>query len=92
MIEMRLKDGTVFQLSDTGEVIARSDGPKGWNYSGKWKIVGFKKRHHSLHTISLESALAGTDVGQGWVVDLDHGTYRLWGSPKNRKLASLRRV
>lgn len=86
---MTLKDGTVYKLAGNGAVISRTDGPKGWDYSGKWIIVGFKRRAHSAHTITLAEAAAGEDIGQGWVVDLDHGTLRLWGSPRLRKVAQV---
>jgi hypothetical protein len=86
---MTLKDGTRYELTAEGDVLYRSDGPWPWDYSGKWRIVGFKKRHHSLKTISLAEVLAGEDVGQGWICDLDNGTYRLWGSPRLRKLATI---
>lgn len=91
MIYMTTKDGTRFDLTDDGAVIDRTDGPRNWDYSGKWVIVGFKKRLHSARTITLAEALQGADVGQGWVVDLDHGTLRLWGGA-GRRLATLRSV
>ena len=89
MLAMRTKDGTRYVLDDDGAVLARSDGPRGWDYSGKWKIVGFKKRAHSHATVSLADALDGFDVGQGWVIDWDHGTYRMWAHPTGRRLAYL---
>lgn len=92
MITMTLLDGTRYTLDDDGKVLDRSDGPKGWDYEGEWTIVGFKKRHHSARTITLDKALAGADVGQGWVVDLDHGTFRLWGSPTGHRLKSVRQT
>ncbi len=92
MIRMTLKDGTRYDLDDNGNVLARSDGPQGWDYSGKWRILGFTTRHHSRHIITLADALAGADVGQGWIHDLDHGSHRMWGSPTGRRLASLAKV
>jgi hypothetical protein len=89
MIRMRLKDGTVYTLDDDGAVVARSDGPQGWDYSGQWLVVGFLKRHHSHHMVTLAEALDGIDVGHGWVVDNDHGTFRMWAHPSYRRLASL---
>ena len=81
-IKMRTTNGNVYELDEKGAVLDRSNGPRGWNYSGKWIICGFKKRHHSYRTIPLEDALRGEDVGQGWILDLDHGTYRLWGGER----------
>lgn len=92
MLEMTLKNGDRYTLEDDGRVVARTNGPKGWNYSGKWIITGFKTRHNAHRMITLDEALAGVDTGQGWVCDLDHGTPRMWGSPSGRKLASIRRV
>lgn len=92
MIRMTLKDGTWYDLDDGGAVLRRSDGPDNWDYSGNWIIVGFKTRHNSTATVSLREALNGADVGQGWIVDKDHGTYRLWGSPSGRRLSRIERV
>lgn len=86
---MTTKGGAVYLLDENGAVLERSDGSRGWNYSGKWIICGFKTRHNARRTISLEEAVNGADTGQGWVVDLDHGTYRLWGSPSDRRLRSI---
>lgn len=88
--ELTLKDGTRYTLAESGAVLDRSDGPRGWNYSGKWIILGFSKRAHSRRVISLQSAMGGEDVGQGWVHDLDHGTHRMWGSPTGHRFSSLR--
>lgn len=81
-------DRIVYELDENGAVLWRSNGPKGWDYSGKWLIVGFKRRHHSRETITLDAALGGADTGQGWVIDRDHGTLRMWGT----RLASVSRV
>jgi hypothetical protein len=89
MLEMTTTRGTRYLLEDDGRVVDRTDGPRGWNYSGKWIILGFKKRHHSAFTFTLAEALAGEDVGQGWITDLDHGTVRLWGG---ERLRSIRRM
>lgn len=50
-----------------------------------WRIVGFTRRHHSHRIITLAQAAAGTDIGQGWVHDVDHGTRRMWGHPSYRR-------
>lgn len=89
---MWLRNGNVYYLAADGAVLDRTDGPRGWDYSGKWVILGFKRRHHSRRMISLEEAVAGEDVGQGWVMDLDHGTVRMWGGPRFRKLGRIERT
>jgi hypothetical protein len=91
MIEMTTTAGVRYTLSDDGAVIDRTDGPRGWDYSGKWIIKGFSKRHHSRQIIPLADALAGEDVGQGWVHDLDHGMPRMWGGG-GRRMKSIRKV
>lgn len=85
---MTTHDGVMFELDSDGAVVARTNGPKGWDYSGKWRILGFKKRYHSHHFITLEDAADGVDVGWGVVIDLDHGSYRQWMGPGSR----LRRI
>jgi hypothetical protein len=92
MLELVTKGRDIYTLDDEGYVVARSNGPEGWNYGRGWRIVGFKTRHNAHRTISLQEALDGADVGQGWIVDWDHGTFRLWGSPSADKLASIRRI
>lgn len=89
MITMTTTTGVRFTLDDDGRVTARSNGPSGWDYSGKWRIVGFRTRLHAHRVISLSEAIAGADVGQGWVVDDDHGTIRTWAGPANGRLRSL---
>ncbi len=91
MYQMRLKNYAVYTLADDGTIIARSDGPQGWNYGVGWKILGFGKRVHSNHLVTLSQAANGIDFGQGWVHDLDHGTHRMWGSA-GKRLASIRHV
>lgn len=81
--------GNVYTLADDGRVLACSNGPKGWDYSGKWVIVGFTKRHHSRAVLPLDAVLKGGDVGQGWVHDLDHGTRRVWGTERLRSLVKI---
>jgi hypothetical protein len=78
MIELRTNDGALYQLDDEGAVVARSNGPKGWNYSGKWIIRGFLRRWNSSVMVPLDDALDGADIGHGYVVDVDHGTWRVW--------------
>lgn len=78
--------GNYYTLDDEGRVTARSNGPEGWNYSGKWQIIGIGKRVHSARLISLEDAAQGADFGQGWVHDLDHGTHRMWGMERIRSI------
>ena len=87
--KLTLRDGTRYVLAEGGEVLARSNGPRGWNYSGEWIVLGFTTRHNAHRIISLADALAGANIGQGWVHDLDHGTHRMWGSPTGRRFGPL---
>ena len=89
---MTLKNGTVFTLEDDGSVVARTDGPRGWNYSGKWIVTGIKRRHHSLDVITLAQAAAGADIGHGVVCDIDHGSHRQWSHPRGRQVRSIVQV
>ncbi len=89
---MTLKDGTVYRLAENGAVIARTDGPEKFIYSGNWVITGIGKRHHSKMLVSLSDAAGGVDFGQGWVHDWDHGTYRLWANPTGRRVSKIIRV
>lgn len=93
MISMRLKNGHIYTLTDEGDVVDRTDvdaggRPPRWPYSA-WKILGFLRRAHSAQMVPLAEALAGADVGHGFVVDLDHGHTRVWAHPSNRRLARL---
>jgi hypothetical protein len=84
-------EGVCYYLAENGDVIDRSDGPRGWDYKGGWRILGITRRYHSapFRMVSLADAANGADVGHGIVHDLDHGTHRVWGS---RRLASVRRA
>ena len=57
-----------------------------------WCIVGFTRRHHSRHMITLAEAANGADFGQGWVHDVDHGTRRMWGMPAYRRAVKVTRI
>lgn len=86
MIHLETTRGVRYVLDDVGAVQSRSDGPEGWNYSGKWIITGFRTRWNSRMMVPLASALDGADIGHGYVCDLDHGTPRTWfGSPGRAK-------
>lgn len=75
---IRTTKGNTYYLDDGGAVVARSNGPQGWDYSGKWVILGFGKRYHSRSLVSLQEAVSGEDIGHGIIHDLDHGTHRVW--------------
>lgn len=92
MYVLTLKNGEQYTLADNGAVIDRTDGPRGWDYSGQWLILGFTKRHHSARMVSLAAAAAGADIGQGWVHDLDHGHRRMWAMPTDRRAKAVRHV
>lgn len=84
---MHTKHGTRYELAENGAVLARSDGPAGWDYSGRWIITGFTTRHNAHHLVTLAAAADGAEVGQGWVHDLDHGTHRMWGGDRLARIS-----
>ena len=57
-----------------------------------WRIVGFSTRFNAYRLISLAQAADGEPLGQGWVHDVDHGTRRLWGMPKDRRAVRVERI
>jgi hypothetical protein len=90
--EMRLKDGSTWIISSECDVL--HDGSRHTDFAGlgTWKILGITKRFNSHKIISLAEAADGADLGQGWVHDLDHGSYRVWRQPSNRRVVSVRRI
>lgn len=92
VLRMELKNGEVYILDLDGQVLERSDGPRGYAHSGQWQILGVTRRHNAHQIIPLRDVLNGEDFGQGWIHDLDHGTHRMWGSPTGRRLARLDRI
>ena len=87
--EMVTTRGTRYTLAENGAVLARTDGPQGWDYGGRWVILGAAKRHHSRHALPLDYIARNGVPGHGIVRDLDHGTLRVWG---NERMRSLRRI
>lgn len=86
MYDMTTTRGNRYVLDDEGYVLARSDGPRGWDYARGWRITGIAKRWHSAVSVKLAAIVAGADRGQGWIRDWDHGTYRAWGGERMRSL------
>ena len=86
MYRMETTRGNVYTLDDNGNVIARSNGPKDWNYSGKWTILGAAKRYHSRHAYPLAWIAANGVPGWGVIRDLDHGYLRVWTGERMRSL------
>lgn len=86
------RDYARYELDSAGNVVGRSNGPQGWNYGGKWIILGFLTRWNSRDIIPLSEVVSNpnTNVGHGYIVDLDHGTKRIWGGSGERRLRSLR--
>ncbi len=79
--------GNTYTLDQDGKVTARSNGPKGWQYSGQWIILGAATRHHANRWATLEQIIqTGNIPGQGWIHDLDHGTHRVWGMERMKQL------
>lgn len=83
MIEIQLRNGTRYITDDGGAVLSRTDGPAGWDYSGEWIIRGFYRRWNGGF-VSLRSAVNGSDIGHGFVADVDHGYLRVWGGGGRR--------
>lgn len=81
--------GARYELDAHGAVLARSDGPAGWEYSGRWVILGAATRHNAHAIVSVADIARDGIPGQGWIHDLDHGTHRVWG---NERMRSLRKV
>jgi hypothetical protein len=72
-----------YYLDENGAVIARTNGPRGWDYSGKWIIRGFLRRWNAgMIYATVQEAADGVDIGHGYVADLDHGTMRVWGNER----------
>lgn len=88
---IRTTGGETYRTDDAGRITDRTDGPRGFEYSGRWQIIGIGKRHHSRRLITLAAAANGADIGQGWVHDIDHGYHRMWGGG-DRRIASVSRV
>jgi len=87
-IIMRTTRG-VYTLDLKGYVLARSDGPRGWDYGRGWRILGFRRHWNAHHMVNLTEALAGIPIGQGWIDDWDHGTRRQWG---DERMVSIKRL
>jgi hypothetical protein len=83
--------GTIYVLAENGAVLSRSNGPKGWDYSGKWVILGATTRFNARAIIGLSEIAENGIPGQGWIHDLDHGTHRSWGSERMRSLQIIER-
>lgn len=86
---MRTTRGTAYVLAESGAVLARSNGPRGWRYSGRWIILGAATRFNAHAWATLPAILADGVPGHGYIMDRDHGTLRRWGS---ERMASLRRL
>ena len=86
--------GERYTIDRDGAVIDRSDGPRGWDYSGKWRILGVTTRHNARadRIIPLANLAEGEPFGQGWIHDLDHGTHRMWAHPSSSRLRCVERV
>jgi hypothetical protein len=88
--KITLKNGHVYTCAEDGNVLHRTDvDPGGQGPYRDWRILGFSKRHNSRNLVSLTDAARGTDIGQGWVHDLDHGTHRMWGHPSGNRAVSV---
>ena len=88
------KGRETFILARDGAIIRHgSNGQDRPDYDmHKWHVLGFGTRANSRRIVTLDEAADGAETGQGWVHDLDHGTHRMWGSPSDRRLASITRI
>lgn len=88
---METKGHDYYLLAEDGGILR--DGSRGMEFSGEnWKIIGFTTRHNSSHIITLQEAIDGASIGQGWVHDLDHGAHRMWAAPSTRRAVSITRL
>lgn len=79
MIKVTCKNGDTFLLNDQGHVVQRETGMTFGDPHPSWQILGFLTRWNSHRIVTLADALEGASIGHGFVVDLDHGTRRVWG-------------
>lgn len=89
MYRMETTRGNVYALDDFGNVVARSNGPQGWDYSGKWTILGASTRYHSRLVSSLANIATEGIPGHGIIHDWDHGYFRVWGGERMRSLVRM---
>src|SRR5687767_13366987 len=88
---MTLKNGSRWRLAADGGVLY--DGERHMSFDGEhWRIIGFTRRHLGGPLITLDAAVNGADLGQGWIHDLDHGTRRMWGMPKHHRVVRVERT
>lgn len=81
-----LKNNSHFVTDEAGNILFDGDRNTAFRADGRWKILGFARRHTANRIqVSLRAAADGEDLGQGWVFDLDHGMTRMWGSPGHRR-------
>lgn len=85
MYRIRLKSFQYFDVDDAGRVMYDSERGYRCEPHDGWKILGFSRRHHSYHLVTLEQASTGADLGHGFVHDLDHGTQRMWAHPSDQR-------
>lgn len=103
---IRTKYGDQHHVLDTGDIV-RLDQP-GFKPSGQWKMLGIKHvRRNEVMTLSqvrraygpsevmpeAKPALLFKNGNPQWtMVDLDHGTKRVWGNTKYHGIADIRRI
>lgn len=80
---------TLYVLDADGNVLARSDGPRGWRYSGRWTLLGLATRYHSRAITPLATAARDGIPGWGVIHDRDHGTHRVWGTERAVSIETL---
>ena len=102
VLELTTPNRERYYIHDNGD-IERTDIP-GFTVSGKWKAVGVASvhpfaRHYEPHLTTLYAIADGQDKAvykngrpRYTLVDLDHGTIRVWGNSAHYGIASVRRV
>ncbi len=89
---IRLRDMSHYDVDADGNILHDAFRHLHFAPDGQWRILGFTTRHNAHHIITLAEASDGKSIGQGWIHDLDHGTHRMWASPKYHRAESVTRI
>jgi len=91
---MTLKDASYFIVAADGGILFDSARNYTRTNDGQWNIVGIGRRWNSGNLYSLaDCAKHGKRIiGHGFVHDRDHGTRRMWGMPKSRRVVDVETI
>jgi len=80
-------DRATYDLDEHGNVLDRSNGPRNWDYGGRWTILGATHSHHDTdQIIDLGTIADSGDIPKGAIHDLDHNSHRIWGGETLKSL------